>query len=241
MASGPNSYDLLSASLAACTAMTIRLHARHKNYPLSHVEVAVSTTTRTTTAVAPFNASSRCGAAWTTTSVPNCCEAPTAARSGCAASARNADAGRAAGSRAAAHRPRTGSGAHQPSFRDHQYKADCYGGRTREHRWSSAGCWIVLGFGSLGLDTAGNVTVIPGILVTEVDVKHQAVRARNPRPSQEFRRRRGGLGLPARVTDQRFAHRPSSSTMNTIGLGCSIADGFVPRSGECGCSLMSIS
>jgi hypothetical protein len=78
-------------------------------------------------------------------------------------------------------------------------------------------------------------------LVQEVDVKHQAVRARNPRPSQEFRRRRGGLGLPARVTDQRFAHRPSSSTMNTIGLGCSIADGFVPRSGECGCSLMSIS
>jgi putative redox protein len=41
-ASGPNPYDLLSASLAACTAMTIRLHARHKNYPLSHVEVAVS-------------------------------------------------------------------------------------------------------------------------------------------------------------------------------------------------------
>jgi putative redox protein len=40
--SGPNPYDLLSASLAACTAMTIRLHARHKSYPLSHVEVAVS-------------------------------------------------------------------------------------------------------------------------------------------------------------------------------------------------------
>ena len=41
-ASGPNPYDLLSASLAACTAMTIRLHARHKQYPLTHVEVAVS-------------------------------------------------------------------------------------------------------------------------------------------------------------------------------------------------------
>jgi putative redox protein len=41
-ASGPNPYDLLSASLAACTAMTIRRHARHKNYPLSQVEVAVS-------------------------------------------------------------------------------------------------------------------------------------------------------------------------------------------------------
>jgi len=42
MASRPNPYDLLSVSLAACTAGTIRLHARHKNYPLSHVEVAVS-------------------------------------------------------------------------------------------------------------------------------------------------------------------------------------------------------
>src|ERR1700679_4149114 len=41
-ASGPNPYDLLSASLAACTAMTIRLQARHRKYPLSHVEVAVS-------------------------------------------------------------------------------------------------------------------------------------------------------------------------------------------------------
>jgi putative redox protein len=39
---GPNPYDLLSASLAACTAMTMRLHARHKGYPLSHVEAAVS-------------------------------------------------------------------------------------------------------------------------------------------------------------------------------------------------------
>jgi putative redox protein len=42
LASGPSPYDLLSASLAACTAMTIRLHARHKKYPLSHVKVAVS-------------------------------------------------------------------------------------------------------------------------------------------------------------------------------------------------------
>jgi putative redox protein len=41
-ASGSNPYDLLSASLAACTAMTIRLQARHRKYPLSHVEVAVS-------------------------------------------------------------------------------------------------------------------------------------------------------------------------------------------------------
>jgi putative redox protein len=41
-ASGSNPYDLLSASLAACTAMTMRMHARHKQYPLSHVEVGVS-------------------------------------------------------------------------------------------------------------------------------------------------------------------------------------------------------
>ena len=42
ISAGPNPYDLLSASLAACTALTIRMHARHKGYPLSHVEVAVS-------------------------------------------------------------------------------------------------------------------------------------------------------------------------------------------------------
>ncbi len=35
-------YELLSASLAACTAMTIRLQARRRKIPLSHVEVAVS-------------------------------------------------------------------------------------------------------------------------------------------------------------------------------------------------------
>jgi putative redox protein len=39
---GPTPYDLMSASLAACTAMTIRLHARHKSYELSRVEVHVS-------------------------------------------------------------------------------------------------------------------------------------------------------------------------------------------------------
>jgi putative redox protein len=41
-AEGANPYELLSASLAACTAMTIRLHARRRKFPLSHVEVAVS-------------------------------------------------------------------------------------------------------------------------------------------------------------------------------------------------------
>src|SRR3954463_2560585 len=41
-AAGANPYELLSASLGACTAMTIRLRARRRKPPLSHVEVAVS-------------------------------------------------------------------------------------------------------------------------------------------------------------------------------------------------------
>jgi putative redox protein len=41
-AAGANPYELLSASLAACTAMTIRLQARRRKISLSHVEVAVS-------------------------------------------------------------------------------------------------------------------------------------------------------------------------------------------------------
>jgi len=39
---GANPYELLSASLAACTAMTIRLQALRRKFPLSRVEVAVS-------------------------------------------------------------------------------------------------------------------------------------------------------------------------------------------------------
>lgn len=39
---GPNPYDLLSASLAACTAMTVRFEARRKKIPLERVEVGVS-------------------------------------------------------------------------------------------------------------------------------------------------------------------------------------------------------
>jgi putative redox protein len=39
---GANPYELLSASLAACTAMTIRLQARRRKIPLSHIEVGVS-------------------------------------------------------------------------------------------------------------------------------------------------------------------------------------------------------
>ena len=42
MSPGASPYDLLSAALAACTALTVRLHARHKNYPLSHLDVAVT-------------------------------------------------------------------------------------------------------------------------------------------------------------------------------------------------------
>ncbi|MBP1888298.1 OsmC family protein [Sinorhizobium mexicanum] len=39
---GPNPYDLLSASLAACTALTVRFQARLRNFPLERVEVGVS-------------------------------------------------------------------------------------------------------------------------------------------------------------------------------------------------------
>ncbi|MCR8725528.1 bifunctional alpha/beta hydrolase/OsmC family protein [Frigidibacter sp. ROC022] len=39
---GPNPYEFLSAGLGACTAMTIRLYARRKGIPLTHVSVDVS-------------------------------------------------------------------------------------------------------------------------------------------------------------------------------------------------------
>jgi putative redox protein len=39
---GTDPYELLSASLAACTAMTLRFHALQRKYPLSDFEVAVS-------------------------------------------------------------------------------------------------------------------------------------------------------------------------------------------------------
>ncbi|HEY4234668.1 MAG TPA: OsmC family protein, partial [Lacipirellulaceae bacterium] len=40
--SGPNPYDLLSASLAACTAMSVRFQARRQKFPLERLEVGVS-------------------------------------------------------------------------------------------------------------------------------------------------------------------------------------------------------
>ncbi|WP_377831032.1 OsmC family protein (plasmid) [Bradyrhizobium lupini] len=42
ISSGPNPYDLLSASLAACTAMSVRFQARRQKLSLERVEVGVS-------------------------------------------------------------------------------------------------------------------------------------------------------------------------------------------------------
>lgn len=39
---GPSPYGLLAAGLGACTAMTIRMYARRKGWPLAHVAVEVS-------------------------------------------------------------------------------------------------------------------------------------------------------------------------------------------------------
>lgn len=38
---GPNPFELMTAALAECTAMTMRWYARQQNLPLEHVEVVV--------------------------------------------------------------------------------------------------------------------------------------------------------------------------------------------------------
>lgn len=42
LTSGPDPYEMLSASLAACTALTIRRYAQRKSIPLAQVQVSVS-------------------------------------------------------------------------------------------------------------------------------------------------------------------------------------------------------
>ena len=42
LGSGPNPYDLLSAAIGSCTAMTIRLYARRKQWPLERVRLKVT-------------------------------------------------------------------------------------------------------------------------------------------------------------------------------------------------------
>lgn len=42
MTSGPNPYEMLSASLAACTTMTIRMFAERRKIDLGHIQVSVA-------------------------------------------------------------------------------------------------------------------------------------------------------------------------------------------------------
>ena len=50
LGSGPGPFDLLSAGLGACTAMTCRLYADHKGWPLQRTTVTVTHTDKTPTA-----------------------------------------------------------------------------------------------------------------------------------------------------------------------------------------------
>jgi putative redox protein len=43
-AAGPSPHDYLAAALGACTALTLRLYARHKKWPLENAEVVVDLT-----------------------------------------------------------------------------------------------------------------------------------------------------------------------------------------------------
>jgi uncharacterized OsmC-like protein/pimeloyl-ACP methyl ester carboxylesterase len=52
--SGPTPYDLLSAGLGACTAMTCRMYAEHKGWPLARVVVEVGHTAKTKSEVDRF-------------------------------------------------------------------------------------------------------------------------------------------------------------------------------------------
>jgi putative redox protein len=42
LGTGPNPFDLLSAALGACTAMTVRLYAERKSWPLKRARVRVT-------------------------------------------------------------------------------------------------------------------------------------------------------------------------------------------------------
>lgn len=40
--SGPNPFDYLATALGACTALTLRMYAQHKQWPLENAEVTVA-------------------------------------------------------------------------------------------------------------------------------------------------------------------------------------------------------
>jgi putative redox protein len=39
---GPNPFDYLATALGACTALTLRMYAQHKQWPLENAEVSVT-------------------------------------------------------------------------------------------------------------------------------------------------------------------------------------------------------